>query len=67
MPTSRQTAARTLRELRAHKRMIDEAITKLERYSDTTARVALLIPRDELRQMVELARRNTPPALLPAA
>jgi hypothetical protein len=60
MPTSRETAAVTLRELRAHKRLVDIAIAKLEKYADTAARVETLIPRDELRSIVALAKRNQP-------
>jgi hypothetical protein len=58
MQTSRETVAATLRELRAHKRLIDAAIEKLEAYADTAARVARLIPRDEFRELMELAKRS---------
>lgn len=56
MPSQAKARA-ALHELRAHKRLIDDAIAKLEAYAATRDRIQQLIPRDQLRAAIELGRQ----------
>jgi hypothetical protein len=55
-PRKSDIAARTLRQLRAHKQLVEDAIRKLEAFTDTQARIAVIIPREELRELAALAQ-----------
>lgn len=55
MPSQARARA-ALHALRAHKRLIDEAIGKLETYAATHRRLQELIPRDQLRALIALGR-----------